>query len=210
MGGRAAKSSKHHYYSCNTYLRRGKTACNTKPLSRAKLEPFVIDQLRTQVLTERNLKELVRLTNEEIRLAHENNSEQLHALESDLEDRRRRLIRLYDALETGRLDLEDLAPRIKQLNGEVATLEEKQRALKSSPARVDGVSEALVAALASDLQGLLARGSVAERKSFLRSFIKRIEIRGRDLALDYTFPPTKRKAEPPYQEVLPFVQSGSP
>jgi len=52
-------------------------------------------------------------------------------------------------------------------------------------------------------------GYHAKRKSFLRSFVKRIEVKGRKLSVDYTMPLQTKKAAPPYREVLPFVQTGS-
>jgi hypothetical protein len=50
----------------------------------------------------------------------------------------------------------------------------------------------------------------ADRESFLRSFIKRVEVRDRKLTIDYTMPLQTRKVDPPYREVLPFVRTGSP
>ena len=39
----------------------------------------------------------------------------MDVIDAELRDIRARLSRLYDALETGKLDLDDLAPRIKEL-----------------------------------------------------------------------------------------------
>jgi site-specific DNA recombinase len=88
------------------------------PWSRSKDTPikgFVVDRIKANLLTEDNLRELVKLTNEEIGQAKEQYEERLAVIEAQLEDVRRRLHKLYDALETGKLEVEDLAPRIKEL-----------------------------------------------------------------------------------------------
>lgn len=41
--------------------------------------------------------------------------DRMDVIDAELRDIRARLSRLYDALETGKLDLDDLAPRIKEL-----------------------------------------------------------------------------------------------
>jgi site-specific DNA recombinase len=53
-------------------------------------------------------------------------------MEAQLEDLRRRLHKLYDALETDKLDVEDLAPKIKELKAQTDELEEKRIDLMES------------------------------------------------------------------------------
>ena len=72
------------------------------------------DRIKANLLTEDNLRELVKLTNEEISQAKEQYEERLAGIEVQLEDVRRRLHKLYDALETGKLEVENLAPRIER------------------------------------------------------------------------------------------------
>jgi len=61
------------------------------------------------------LEELVRLVNEELDSTKDILRDRLEAIDTELNDVRVRLSRLYDALETGKLGLDDLAPRIKEL-----------------------------------------------------------------------------------------------
>lgn len=48
-----------------------------------------------------------------------------------------------------------------------------------------------------------------EQKSFLRSFVKRIEVSLPQVAIEYTIPLETKKVEPLTREVLPFEYSGS-
>ena len=61
------------------------------------------------------MEELVRLVNIELDSSHDTLKERLDALDTDLNDVIIRLSRLYDALETNKVSLDDLAPRIKEL-----------------------------------------------------------------------------------------------
>ena len=81
-------------------------------LPKQKLERLVIDQLQAKVLTDRNLEELVTLVNEELQFASSRLKDQLDNVDAELGDVRARLAKHYDALETGKIALDDLAPRI--------------------------------------------------------------------------------------------------
>jgi len=66
-------------------------------------------------MSEGNLEELVSQVNEELRGSTKLLSSQINAIESVVDDAAGRLAKLYDALETGKLGIDDLAPRIKEL-----------------------------------------------------------------------------------------------
>jgi hypothetical protein len=54
--GTAAKSGKHHYYSCSTYLKRGCQACQAPLINKNKFEKAVLDQIQAQILSEENVR----------------------------------------------------------------------------------------------------------------------------------------------------------
>jgi hypothetical protein len=59
----------------------------------------------------------------------------------------------------------------------------------------------------SGLKALLGSNSFLEQKSFLRSFIKRIEIAEPQIVIDYTIPPVERLTTT--EEVLRIDKGGS-
>ncbi len=75
---------------------------------------------------------MVRLTNEEIGQAKDEYEDRLDVIDGQLEDLRERLHKLYSALETGKLEVEDLAPRIKELREQIDDLEGKRLELVES------------------------------------------------------------------------------
>ena len=87
-------------------------------------------------------------------------------LNCEFADVDRRLERLYDALETGKIQLADLAPRIQQLRQRHEQLQATRWELEQqlSDRRVELADAETVARCVSDLHNLLNEGSLAERK----------------------------------------------
>jgi len=132
MLGCAAKSSRFFYYACQNYYKRGKDVCDARLINKDRLEAFVIDRVKANILTEENLAELVRLTNEEIGQAKNEYEDRLAVIDGHLEDLRQRPHKLYNPLETGKLEVADLAPRIKELREQIDELEGKRLELVES------------------------------------------------------------------------------
>ena len=122
MFGVAAKSGKYHYYTCATAYRTGRDACAMKSIRVERIDRLVIESIREVVLTPEHIDELVSLTNEELAHSIDHLGERLRGLRDREAEVSARLMRHYDALETGRLDLEDLSPRIKDLRGQQGLL----------------------------------------------------------------------------------------
>ena len=54
--------------------------------------------------------------------------------------------------------------------------------------RLELADEATVSACVNELRNLLTDSSLAERKSFIRSFVKEIKVRSDEVLLTYTIP----------------------
>jgi hypothetical protein len=65
-----------------------------------------------------------------------------------------------------------------------------------------------VKACVEDLRGILERGTVMQRKSFLRSFVRRIGIRNNEAEIAYTCPLSVSGNRT--SEVLPIGKDGDP
>ncbi len=224
MIGCSAKSGRFFYYGCQGVLKSGKGVCQARLVPRAKLEGAVIQQLKRRVLTEENLTRLVCMVNEELTQATKESGGLLEEAESRLADLTERLHKLYAALETGRLSVEDLAPRIKELRSQIQELERRKAELAARPGEALQVGASEIKVYVQDLQSLLEAGSIMERKSFLRSFIQQVVIpeshqddmrRG---TIEYTLPLAPRGERKSSSgsgglsatEVLPIVRRGSP
>jgi site-specific DNA recombinase len=106
---------RYHYYMCGNARRKGREVCPSPILRKDKVEGFVINRIKDCILTEDNLEELVRLTNEELAQTCAEEREKLELLQAQIAEADSRLGRLYDALETGEFNGGELAPRIQAL-----------------------------------------------------------------------------------------------
>ena len=190
MIGRSAKSHQYYYYTCNGSFKKGKDTCGARALPKDKLERLVIEQVKERVLNLDSLEELVGLVNQELDSGNDILKEKLDATAAELNDVQARLSKLYDALETRKLSLDDLAPRIRDLRSrqEELTRARLQLQLEQQTSKARHLNARTVRAYAEDLSHLLDEARVAESKAFLRSFIKRIEINGGSARLHYIVP----------------------
>ena len=210
MVGRSAKSHRHHYYVCNASFKQGKMSCDAKALPKDKFERVVIQQVREKVLNEEWLDELVEMVNEELGSTHSALGERVCRTDAELRDVGARLSRLYEALETGKLSLDDLAPRIKEHRERESELSKTRLRLEAEmlvkgPNRVDGSA---VNAHARDLKAILEEADILAGKAFLRSFIKRIEVKGSEAVIHYTLPMPPNMNEADSVSVLPIMTPG--
>ena len=99
----------------------------------------MIEELQKRILTTDNIIELVRLVNEDLDSEAVDSQARLEAVTNEMTETQRRLDRLYDAVETGKVGLDDLGPRIKELRLRQAQLELTKLELqeKLSDKRID-------------------------------------------------------------------------
>ena len=190
MIGRSAKSHRFHYYQCNAGFKQGKEACSARALSKDKLEQAVLTEVRDKVLNDAWMEELVTLLNMELDSSHNLLTARMDTLDSELNNVRQRLTRLYDALETGKLSLDDLSPRIREQRSREADLSKMRlqieaEMLATGPTHVDAK---IIKEHARDLKEILAETDLGKSKAFLRSFIKRVTIDGTQAKIQYTLP----------------------
>jgi site-specific DNA recombinase len=123
-----------------------------------------------------------------------------------------RLGRLYDAVETGKLDLDDLAPRIRELKTQRDELSKARVQIEAEMVaqRAEEVNLDVVKAYAQDLRSLLGEAGVTARKTFLRSFIRRIEISRDKVTNYYNLPLPQAGSKKGETAVLPIDTLGGP
>ena len=212
MIGCWAKSGKFFYYECNRHYKKGKEVCDAPMISKGKLESFVLDRIKGNILTEDNLKQLVNLVNEELTRNSGLYEVQLAQVEQQIGQVGNKLAKFYAALETGKVDIDDLAPRLKELRAQQRELQEKRDELldKMNNETAQVVDLKVIKGYVSDLKGLLESASFLERKAFLRSFVKRVEFNPPQVAIDYTIPLPLEDGLTSSKEVLRINKNGSP
>ena len=64
--GRFAQSGKYSYYVCQSTIKLGRDACETPTLNARRFEELVVAKIRSNILTEGNIRDLVKVVAEEM------------------------------------------------------------------------------------------------------------------------------------------------
>ena len=187
---RYAKSGKFSYYVCGTLDKKGAGSCQAKYLRAEKFENLVIDQIKKHVLTPENLTQLVKIVNRELDSNMQSYEAELDVISRAVNDTNKRLGRLYDAIETGKISLEDLVGRIRELRQQLEQLQAKKMEVEinMSDKRVELVDLDTVTAYVSEMQEILNESSLTERRAFVRSFVNKIQVTGNEALMTYSLP----------------------
>ena len=211
MIGTAAKSGKYLYYECDARFKKGKDSCVGLRVRKDMVEKFALEKIKEDILTKENLTKLVSLVNNELLNTYSHREKQLDDTEKNLAQISGKLTKLYAALESGKLEMDDLAPRIKELRAQQNELQQQRNSLLSkiesgNPEQLD-TNE--VVSYVNELEQVLGEASFLQQKSFLRTFVKRVEINPKGLALEYTIPLPLNKNRTSVMEVLNIDKVGS-
>ena len=155
---------------------------------------------------------LVTLVAEEIDAMAGELSGRLEVVEAELSDVRKRLEKLYEAIETSELTLEVLSPRIMSLRHREEQLEAAREDAETQleQRRVELPDTEEIARYVADFRDFLKDGTIPERKALIRNFVEGIEVMGDEATLTYTVPMPSDGAMSESASVLDFVKSSPP
>ena len=185
-----AKGGRYSYYVCGSLLKRGSGSCETPRLNAKQFETLVLDQLRDHVLTEGNIRELVKMLDEEMDGAAREERERLETIEAELREIRLMLDRIWRVIEKTDLEIDDAAPRIREHMARKEQLEnaaeEARNALAERRVLLDKAE--VVAEFVADMAEFLRTSDITESKAFLRTFVKQIAVEPGRAVIHYTIP----------------------
>lgn len=173
-----SKSGKvHRYYSCSTHGRQGKVGCQGRSVPMNKLDELVTDHLTSALLQpDRLQKTLASLLTGRAAKRGEVDG-RIAALRAEVSTGEEKLRRLYQLVEDGVTDLDDM------LKERLATLKAERDRAKIALDRIHA-AERPPATIAPELIeefGVLMRRNITEgtvpfRKAWLRSIVDRVEV----------------------------------
>ena len=190
LSGQDAKSGQFAYYVCQSIMKRGKNACVTPRLNARRFEQMIVDKIRSNILTEGSITELVKAVDEEMDGIASDQRKRLKTIDDELEDVKRRLGVIWNAIETSDLDISDAADRIKEHRERKERLEDAaadaRAVLSQRRAYLDDVNT--ISAYAKDMKDFLEESELTERRAFIESFVKEIMVIPGDALIRYTVP----------------------
>ena len=210
--GQKAKGGQFAYYICGTLYRDDAGTCEARYLNATRVEDFIVEKIRERILTEETIVDLITLVAEEIDALAGELAGRVEVIKRELTDVRRRLERLYEALETSDLTLEVLSPRIFSLRHREEQLEAAQEdaVRQLEQRRIELPTTEEIKVYVADFRELLQDGTFPERKALVRNFVEGIKIIGNEATLTYTIPMPRDGVSQESASVLDFVQSGPP
>ena len=114
----------------------------------------------------------------------------LKTIEDELEDVKRRLGVIWNAIETSNIELADASDRIREHRERKERLEDAasdaRAVLSQRRAYLDDVNT--IAAYAQDMKDFLEESELTERRAFIESFVKEIIVIPGDALIRYTIP----------------------
>ena len=190
MTAAEAKSGRYTYYICHSLLKRGKGTCETPRLNAKSFEKLIVSEIRENVLTESNIRDLVKLLDEEIDGVAREQRDRLETIEEELEDVKKRLGRIWQVIETTDIEMADASERVREHRERKEKLEiaaEEARALLSDRRQFLDSADT-IATFATEMSEFLKTSELTETKAFVRSFVKEIVVNPGRAAIVYSIP----------------------
>ncbi len=185
-----AKSGKYTYYVCQSLLKQGSGTCDTPRLNAKNFEDIIVSNIRENILTESNVRDLVRLVDEEMDGVAREQRQNVETIEAELDEVKRKLDRIWHFVESTDLDMADASERILEHRHRREQLEaaaEEARAVLSQRRELLDSAD-VIAAFARDMSEFLKSSELTETKAFVRSFVKEVLVRPGGATIIYTIP----------------------
>jgi len=191
LSGQDAKSGQFSYYVCQSIMKHGKDACETPRLNARRFEELVVSKIRSNVLTDSNIRGLLKVVDEQTDSVSREQRERLETIEDELEDVKGKLARIWHFIETAdNVEMTDASDRIREHRDKQARLEDEaadaRAILSQRSAALDNVEP--IAAYAQEMSEFLMGSELTERRAFIETFVKEIVVVPGDALMRYTIP----------------------
>jgi site-specific DNA recombinase len=176
----------YYYYNCST-KQQGR-GCENRRINSDIFDPWMTDLICSEVLTERNLKDLLLQLNDLCGSWAQKKRDRCNEIIQQIREYERKNSRLYELLEadSGDYNLQDLAPRlrsnnetVRKLNTELALAEtEKPPTLEILESDLTELSELL-----TDI--IKTTNNPGKVREFFKTFIDSIVLQGNEITVKY-------------------------
>ena len=179
------------YYICHSLLKRGKGTCETPRFNARNFEKLIVSKIRENVLTESNIRDLVKLLDEEMDGVAREQRDRLETIEEELEDVKKRLGRIWQVIETTDIEMADASERIREHRGAQGEVGDRRRGGAGAavgPAVSSWTAPTPSPLFPAEMSEFLKSSELTETKAFVRSFVKEIVVKPGRAAIVYSIP----------------------
>ena len=191
MTAAEAKSGKYTYYICHSLLKRGKGACQTPRLNAKKFERIIVDELRANILTESNIRDLVKLLDEEMDGVASEQRQMLESIDEELEDVKKQLGRVWhfvansDSVDVA--EASDLIVELRERKEKLEVAADEARAVLTERRQLLDSADT-IATFAEEMSEFLKTSELTETRAFVHSFVKQVAVRPGKATIVYAIP----------------------
>ena len=191
LTGQYSKSGQFPYYVCQTLMKRGSGACDTPRLNARRFEKLVVGKIRSNILTENSIRDLVKVVDEQMDGVAAEQRTRLESIDAELEDVKKHLGRIWHYIgETDKVEMPDAADHIREMRDKQQRLEDAAAGARAVLGQRRSVLDDVntIAAYAKEMRDFLEESELTERKAFVESFVKEIVVMPGDALLRYSVP----------------------
>ena len=220
LSGRYSSRGTFPYYVCHSFVKRAPGSCDSPRVDARQFEELVVGLIRSNILTEGNIRSLVNVVDEQMDDVAGDERKRLETIESELADVRGRLDRLYDLVETTtEFDMAHFADRIQDHKERKECLESAAEGARAILAQRRAVLDDVktITAYAQDMSRFLQKSELTERRAFIETFVKEIELLPDNAVVRYSVPmpddsliPGKKVQQIPLNGSVVSSVNGSP
>jgi len=169
------RNKKYAYYNCITYSKQGKSTCPGHRVRADELDNEITNRLKSLLFSEKNMKKLIDDINETAKSLRSDYGTKITELKKKASEIQLRVMRQYDAIESGVIDLSLVAPRLKTLKEQKNVLQEEityYENLNSNYQPVHKLSRQ-IKQYRKEMEEIFLGNNVQEKREFLKKFIEK-------------------------------------
>jgi len=172
---------RYEYYACSGRQKHGPKACRNERLPRHKLEHAVLQQLAALYRDRDLVAEALAWAEQEAEQSRPEIEQRLASIGAEITRAEQALERYYEAFEQGKLSPERCDERLSRLQLRLEDLRAQRAELSLSTQHEPGraPTPADLAAVADDLERVVAEGEPQKAKALLRLLIEELRVEGR-------------------------------
>ena len=171
-------------------MKRGKDACDTPRLNARRFEELVFDKIRFNVLTDGNIRALVKVVDEQMASVAREQRKRLETIEDELEELKRKLDRVWRFIETSDIETAQASARIREHLDRQERLQDAAADARATLPRRSPVLDDVetIVVYAQDVSEFLKESEMTERRAFVETFVREIAVMPGNALMRYTIP----------------------
>ena len=215
------RSDVYHYYACPGKLKYGE--CDLESLPREKIDLAILSQIKGIFLDDQLISRILQRVNTKRMENLPKKHAELRNIESQISQKRATIQKYLSAFESIPIGkrARSLNERVRQVEDEIAQLEERKGSLKDeiTGSRLQSVTAEDVTKMIGRLEEIILSGRASEKKAFIRNVVKSIKVHSTSYIEPYyripsvrimsgSAPRTELEPKPPQLNGLQTILSG--